>query len=409
MQIIMEQWTDFIKILREFGNWEEIDNQDYLWEIVINIRKNMHENLKQSIRINSQLCYLLEEEDLLKDINSPLFRLNHIFEHNFYRIDNDSFQGLKNFHKMLEATYGNMERFIQELRRVKENLSFIRKRYDRVLIERYKYFKQISLPPRGYEDLRKDYSSILGKFKLLKTLLTDPKAYNVFMEEVDNFKKRYITRYKEEHQYFQQELDSFYHELHSLPEYRALENLSKIRMVKVAYNLKPIKKYIDTFFPEKCRVNNLDEVLDSEIKCSCGFNLGDILTIPSLKKIKPMLRKGIIEYIEQLQNKRFKALFMNYLSYNNESSISQLLEVNPEKLNGFLEYIDERLIREINEALSNTYPLKISFDELASAVAGTYPISQLDLLSKKLTRLIEEKTAGMEEIGFDEIAINLIK
>jgi len=417
MDLKTEVWRDFIDILSEFGyimnkKDNNSENQNFLWEIIVNIKANMKEEIEQTIRMNLNLCYTLEESGQMKGINNELFKFNFLLDQNIYRLDNEVYKGLNTFHKLIISTYGNVEMFIENLKLVNENLSFIRNRKDQVLIKKYDYLKNISLPLRGYEDLRIGLITLLKKFNELKLIMTNPKVFNDFNKDIDIFINRYQKTYKEEHNKYHQKLKDFYHQLYNLPEYDALENLSEIKVINVAYNLKPIKRYIDTFFPEQCNNKHLDEILDKNIKCGCGFNIGEKLPIPSLNKIKPMLRKGIVEYIEKIQNERFKSLFDNYLSYKEESSIQKFLEFKTDKINGNLKYIDNNLILEINEALSNTYPLKISIDELAPYLTGTYPINQLDLLGKDiekcLSKLINSKIQGMEKINHDDIIINLV-
>ncbi|MFW6287159.1 MAG: hypothetical protein ACOC2J_00200 [bacterium] len=417
MELEVNIWCDFINILSEFGyilkeKNNNIENQRYVWEIIINIKENMKEEIEQAIRMNLNLCYILEEERQIKKINSELFKLNSLLDHNIYRLDNEAYKGISSFHKLVLSTYGNIEKFICELRLVKENISFIRKRKDQNLISRYNYLNKITLPLRGYEELRIGLLTILKKFAELKIIITNPVVFNDFTNDIDVFIKRYKKIYMIEHNNFHQRLNDFYNNLYNLPEYKALKCLSNIEVINVAYNLKPIKKYIDTFFPEQCTNNRLDDFLENHVKCHCGYNIGEPLAIPSLTKIKPMLRKGIVEYIEKIQNERFRPLFDNYLNYNQKSSIINLLEFKTDKINGNIKYINSKLIEEINEALSNTYPLKISIDELAPHLSGTYPIHQLHLLTKDIEKniiqLIHDKTKGMEKIKQENIIINLV-
>src|SRR5690554_6522279 len=307
---------DFKMILEEFGyNSDEINtqlkNNKIVWEIIVNIRNNMMDEIGNAIRINLQLCYLLEVEEQIKEINSPLFKLNYIFEQNFYCLDNDTAKALSIFYKLLNNTYASMSYFIDEIRDIKENLYFIRKNHDRVLFERYNYLRKISLPLRGYEELRFSLLTLIKKFDNIATLIKNPEAYNSLMKEYNIFLTKYKELYIAEHEKYHNKLKEFYRKLSSLPEYKVLYYLSCISIIKVAYNLKPIRKYIETFFPDPCKVNNLDELLEKQTRCKCGFYPGQNLSIPSLNKIKPMLKKGIIEYMEKLHNQRFKNFFNN--------------------------------------------------------------------------------------------------
>ncbi|NLJ83515.1 MAG: hypothetical protein GX336_01225 [Halanaerobiaceae bacterium] len=410
-------WEDFSKILLEFGynlNGKENkqENLKFLWEIIINIKKNMKEELEQAVRMNLNLCYALEEEGQVKTLNTGIFRLNYLLDQYIYRLDNDPCKGLSDFHKILISTYGNIDNFLSNIREVKENLSFIRKRRDQELIEKYNYLRKISLPLRGYEKLRIALITLLEKFKEIKDIITDPEIFINFNTELDYFIREYQKLYRQEHDIFQQGLRAFYQELYNLPEYRALEALSRIELINVAYNLKPIKRYIDTFFPEECWVTDLEELLKNNVKCNCGFTIGDTFTAPSLNKIKPMLRKGIAEYIEKIQNKRFRPIFDNYLSYNKDSVLKNVLDFRIDKVNSTIKYINEDLVREINNALSNTYPLKISLAEIIPNITGIYSINQLNLLAQDLEKyikiLVRKKLQGVEKVKYENIVINLV-
>ncbi|MFW6015559.1 MAG: hypothetical protein ACOCRK_03915 [bacterium] len=413
-----EIWQEMIEVLKEFGYIDNDDifsekNQNFIWEIIINIKEHLKEDIVQAIRINLKLCYLLEinDENKIKKVNSDLFKINYIFDQDIYRFDNPADKGLKIFYKTLNSTYGNVKAFISSFKLVKENLSFIRKRHDFILINSYNYLKKISLPLRGYEELRIALLTLLEKYKEIKPLLYNPNTFNSFSKEIDEFIEEYHSVYLQEHNHFHESLKDFYQNLYALQEYKALECLSKIQVINVAYNLKPIQKYIITFFPEECQNYNIKETLEKNTKCNCGFTLGDSITIPSLNKIKPMLRKGIMEYIKKIQNERFQSLFENYLFYNKNSIIRNFLEFKADKINGNLRYINNQLIEEINKALSNTYPLKISIDEIAANLSGTYPANHLELLTEELKEslklIIKNKTKGIDKNNFDDIIINI--
>jgi len=348
VQISDKQWADFIKILDEFDILEEIDHQDYLWEIIINIRENMYNEINKGIRSNLQLCFFLEKQKQIRDINRPFFHLNHIFEQDFYRIDLDSYLGLRNFHKLIYYTYGNLERFILELQAAKENLFFIRKGYHKILVEYYNYLRSILLPPKDYDELRSALQLLLNKYCFLPDIIREDGLFDSLIKDINSFMKSYCSIYRKEHDHFQNQLTEFYQQLHFLPEYRALINLSCIEAINFD---QPIKRYIDNFFPVRCRINNLDEILKKEAKCRCDFTLGDLLRIPSLQKIKPLLRKGVKEYVKELQSERYRPVFRSYLSYNRDSRIKKLLETAPENIDGLFNIIDEGIIKEMNFVL----------------------------------------------------------
>ncbi|MFW6015741.1 MAG: hypothetical protein ACOCRK_04840 [bacterium] len=418
MGLSQDKWQDIVKIVREFGyrlgqaNLNE-QNMKFVWEVIINVKRNTIDDIEQAIRVNLQLCYILEKYNQIKTINSALYKIHYIFEQDIYYLEGDVKNGLNNFYKIIKSTFGDIDTFIVNLKDVKENLCFIRKRYHQQLIRRYNYLKKISLPRgRRYKSLRDKIGTVFNEIESIYLIVTDPSIFNKIIEEIDNIIEEYINIYIKEHNQYQQKLKKFYLDLFSLPEYKALEYLNQINVIKVGYNMKPIKKYIDTFFPDKCLNYNTVEIVEKKAKCKCGFTIGDPLTIPSLNKIKPMLKRGITEYIEKLQNERFETLFRNYLSYNNNSKLKKMLTIESDAVESYLDLIDDKLISDVNEAIRNTYPLKITLKEIAPRIVGIYPVNQLKILGKDLEKSIKEiikyKIENMEYIDYNDIIINLI-
>ena len=70
------------------------------------------------------------------------------------------------------------------------------------------------------------------------------------------------------------------------------------------------------------------------------------------------------------------------------------------------------MINEINKALSNTYPLKISLEEIIPNISGIYSINQINLLAqdleKHIKKLIKNKVEGLEKVKYENIVINLV-
>src|SRR5690554_873170 len=119
-------WDDFIDILSEFGyslaeKSNNSKNQAFVWEIIINIKENMKEEVEQAIRVNLNLCYALEEEEQVKEVNCQLFKINHVLDQNIYRFDNQPEKGLTDFHKIIISTYGNKDSFIENIKLLNEN------------------------------------------------------------------------------------------------------------------------------------------------------------------------------------------------------------------------------------------------------------------------------------------------
>ncbi|NLM97125.1 MAG: hypothetical protein GX175_05890, partial [Halanaerobiaceae bacterium] len=101
--------NDFISILSQFGykvNDEWHKKPERLWELIINVRENMKKEIDYTLRMNFNLCLLMEEEEQSRELNFELFRINHLLEQSIYRLDNNPEKGLKDFHKIILSTYG---------------------------------------------------------------------------------------------------------------------------------------------------------------------------------------------------------------------------------------------------------------------------------------------------------------
>lgn len=407
-------WTEYIKILQvflvEIDPERSISNQDKLWNQLLKIHDDLIDDIEQGIKLLTQFCHLIDQDEMLREIVKPLLNLRHLLDGDFYHQDYQSHQGLIRFRRSVLKIFNDIESFLCEFKKVKQILNFLNRRRDQEIIGYYKYLAKINLPLRGYENLKIGVLTVRNKFSFVNRVIIDKDAFTSLITDLKNIQRRYISIYMEEHYRFYENVGNFNAQLKKLPEYRTLNFLDSIRAIKVAYNLKPIKRYIDNFFPIRCTNSNLSEMLLDKPICRCGFKLGTPFTNPPLDKIAPMLEKGIKEYIDQFQNtRRFRDYLENYLQKNPQSKIGELLLVDLTDLDRIMELIDEQVIEEINIALNSAYPIIISSDEIATALVGSYPAANLPDLAKQfeeiLAGILENKMIDLPEKNLDKIVL----
>lgn len=407
-------WQEYLALIQVFlpevNPVRSIVNQDKMWHQVFFLHNELLDDIEQGIKILTQFCHQISQEDQVREIVRPLLKLRHLLDAEFYHQDYQSHQGLIRFRRSAMEIFGSTENFEKEYLQVKQILYFINRRWDQELLHFYQYVKEIQLPLRGYENLKIGLLTVKNKFTYFDRLLTNKEVYLNLITDFQNIQRRYITIYLEEHYRFHEEVANFSAQLKGLAEYRTLSLFDSIKAIKVAYNLKPIKRYIDNFFPIKCNIMNLAEQLEKKPICECGFRLGTPFVSPPLDKISPMLRTGIKEYVDQFQNtRRFRDYLDNYLEKNPESQIRSLLQVDLENLEKIIELTTEQVIQEINEALDSTYPITISSSEIAAALVGTYPAANLaDLTTyfeEILTGILESKLDALPEKNLDKIVL----
>lgn len=407
-------WSEYVDLLQvmipEINPQRSIVNQDRMWVQVLSLRSELIDEVEQGIKVLTQFCHQIEQEEMVREVVRPLLKIRHLLDEEFYHRDYQSHQGLIRFRRSVNNGFGSPEDFRQEYRKVKQVLQFVNRRKDQEMVHYYQYVKAINIPLRGYENLKLGVLTIRSKFAHVNRLIEDKEAYQSLVSELQNLQRKYISTYLEEHFRFHEEVSNFDAQLKGLPEYRALSLLDSVKAIKVAYNLKPIKRYIDNFFPSKCKTTSLAEILEKKPNCDCGFRLGDPFTIPPLDKIAPMLRKGVLEYIQQFQNtRRFRDYLENYMRKHPHSRIAELLTVNLNELGRVMELLNADVIEEINEALNSAYPITISANEIASALVGSYPALELrDLVGhfeEVLKGLLESRMADSPEDNLEKIVL----
>ncbi|MEC9488460.1 MAG: DUF6079 family protein [Halanaerobium sp.] len=387
-------------------------NQNLLWKKLLERQEEMKSDLEQAARVLTQLCKAFTRLDLIKEINTPLLQAHSLFDHDYYHAAIDAKEGLTYFMQEIEKIYQDNKGFADGIKQVKRALEFVKRRLDQRLTDAGNYLADCVVPSRGYQQLKLLKTALERKLENICSCIYSPRALEGFLFDYERFRRIYTEGYQTAHNQFHHRVSEFVNELLQMPEYRTLSLLEKIKPIRVAYNLKPIKKYVDNFFPHNCQEVKLEEHLLQQPLCSCGFTLGEQFMAPELDKIKPMLRKGINEYLEQLNNtRRFRKFLERYAEEHPDSKLAPLLAVKPGEVEKMLEMISPELIDEINAALQTTIPIRISYQEIIDQIAGSYPASRVDELVRKFRKALDSKveqaTQEYQEINLERVVLLL--
>ncbi len=384
-----EIWEEYEKIVEVFAGdlsfAYDISNQEKLWKYIINNRNKMLKKINKSIKIITGLCCEINEERQIKELNYPLFTFCHLYDHKFYDFSDSAFTGLNKFYKIWKSTFGNMKSFFSKYKKIRAIISFVEERRDIFLLKEYNYLNNISLPISGYETLRIDLITILKKFDQLAPIIGDRENYDEFCREIIDFKKIYIIEYRKRHLYYQNKINYLKRKVLTMPLYRVLCRLNDIEGIENDDTI----EYIDSFFANRCNKDNINKILLKQPKCSCGFTIGENLTIPSLDKIKPMLCKAIKSRIKFLRKKLKK-----YYRENPQSPVKILYNlIDPLYLEEIelINIIDKELICEINYALGNRNLIKIDIEKILPEIEGTYTVDNISEVIAKFKEMILSK------------------
>ncbi len=285
-----KEWQKLVIILNSFdyniSNFKRnIENQEYIWKLMISIQKYLNIKILKIVRKNARLCFILEQPDKIGKINQSLFRINFLFEKDIYKEQYSSFYGFQHFLSYINNCFGNLTFFINEIKIIKNMFCFYDNQQDQILIDNFNYLQDIKLPVKGYEDLKFSLISLLKRFDNLLPLICNPVIFTELLSELQKFKNSYIIKYQRNHNLYQKKLKQFYKQLFSQPEFRIIDYITK--NTKFSGSNQKYLNHLIQFFPELCEEDNLENLLQDQTRCKCEYAIGD--TIPGIEKIKPKL------------------------------------------------------------------------------------------------------------------------
>ncbi len=210
-----------------------------------------------------------------------------------------------------------------------------------------------------YGGLRQDRAEILRFFEERRALVA-PEGLEEVFDKFKVFQEAYSRTYSEAHARKRGRARfEDYEGLIQSRRYNLLKRLDQLEMVSVEHNRRSIERDLSTVLVNRCSRSPL-EYLRGQPGCSCGFRLGEHLSLKPIKEIERAIDLGISETVEALRAPAIQEKIIPYLEgldlvgkESEAKAVRRLLDISPQD-DGFLDRLDKaltsRCIRHINEA-----------------------------------------------------------
>ena len=286
-------WQQILYFLNVIGievnlNKRTIKNQDYIWYVLNCFQHYFVNKLNHNFRKVMLFYRQLGKNSINTEYKVLFLKLNYIFDNCFFNYKESSLTGLNNFRKRIITTCVTPESFKNEIEYYHKLKYLFEEQIDQQLTANLHYLQEISLPKKEYPRLTKNLNSLLNQSFNPDILLAKKEKTKQLLGSLNQFKNKYIRIYLKKHENYQNKLVEFYQNLSLLPEYNLL--LTKKILTEKE---KMIKQSLENFFPDICLSEDTREQLKNKPYCRCGFNLQENYFLPSVKKVKPLLKNKI--------------------------------------------------------------------------------------------------------------------
>ncbi len=396
----------FKKFARDFLDYENDPDSNLLWPLLVNIQPTLIRQVNYLMRKLGWFYYKLDKLELLSEINNTFLKMNHIFARPVYQQEVDAKEGIKIFQRLIQSSFSGEELQVYLANLIKINNFFTNEDYY-FLIQIKEEISKIKLPERDYELLKARYNEILNLLANPDKIIFSEISADLLKEKYLIFIFYYRKIYRVEHENYQKNIKFFLQQLKNLPEYKLFERLKHINSPVKIEDIIPFNHYLNSFFPHKCE--KLEPELDpiDGDRCECGFKLGEKCVNPELEKIKPMLVKGISEYISYLQNDHFINQRLKPYLVGREQSVLN----NIDEIKSFADIDDifsDEIINELNQVIEHTDNeiITIYLKEIVDSISGKYTFAEKNVIKERFNLLLGQ---ALDEHQFDAEINSLIK
>jgi hypothetical protein len=327
-----------------------------------------------------------------------------------------SFPAREGLERFLSAA--SKEPFLPDkLRRIEELRNFFDHAERVLFVHQYAGDPRLSIPDRPeYAGLRKEKDEILGFFEKGRISIDGEKTGEL-MKRFQEFREKYIHAYTEAHRRTRSgEQFAPYEKVRQSRRYQVLTRLDQLEMISVPHNRISVDRSLASVLQAECNGPS-PESLQSNPRCSCGFALGEEVSLPPLRELEESIDLGIRETLEALASAPYQERFIPYLSgldavgeKDKAAAIRRVLSITPGQ-EDVLPRLEEALtplaVREINEAFrGRVVVVKRDLDQLYGAlIQRKYTLSQVRKVFREWLR--EEEVSdttfvhfiGQEEAG----------
>ncbi len=281
-------------------------------------------------------------------------------------------------------------------------------------IYNYIHDPHLFIPPEPtYQEFRTFWEKIKSRLVINDNLLLEEGIkylQGLFADFLDLYKSRYV----QEHEASNRALDlEHLNQLQILPEYKLLEQFSKISLISVQDDFVKINKTIENYKKRFCHLP-VAETLDRIPCCSCGFQLGQPLDTPSIPALQAAIHRGIEQYVQALQDglhqRQIQEYLANMVKLNRpvpQQPLEQILTANPAQVKDaqlpqLAVNVTPEVIQHINQAMAGDVKIVIrNIDELIeNLIDRRYP-------KAKIAEIVEKWLNGSEKIN-DQVYVEVV-
>lgn len=341
---------------------EDLSHQEELWEDLIDYKQKSIENLE---KLHAKVEKFQNELQLTNDkfertyetLSSIKQFLNHVEETNsskdgleYFIVQNkDLFEGEEL--KELDNTYQEIvDWFFDEGNR--SNQSEI------VMIYNQINDSNLLIPSESkYQALKEKKEAVQDRFQDGDAFILE-KAKEALLKDFGTFKEQYNKVYiVEHHEQNKQTVFEAIKDIRDSEDFLFLEKINQIENISIDYDFINIQADLSKEWNKSCS-DTPSKYLEHEWTCTCGFALGDTISVTDPEYFQDAIKNAISEYIQSLTEAFHREQIkkrINYLKEINKQSdvvllAEQLIQIP----------LDENIVDNYRELLGN-YPELISF------------------------------------------------
>jgi hypothetical protein len=276
-----------------------LSSQEELWALIKSQKPKAIEDLNSlRSRINwassFQAFKNLPWDELLKDLDAIVAQWEEV------RTSLGSKEGLERFIRA-----GQSEPLLKDrLARVESAWGFLDKAERILFIYQYITDPRLEIPPSGpYADLAAARADLTRFFEQPQGPLSEELAERLFCR-FEEFHRAYVSAYAEAHHStrgaarFEE-----YEKLKQGRAYRLLRRLDQLQMVSVQHDFRRVEQRLTGVLLQRCD-RPVQDQLQAQPVCICGFRLGESPKYPSLAGITEDIECGIRETVKALASEQ---------------------------------------------------------------------------------------------------------
>jgi hypothetical protein len=285
----------------------------------------------------------------------------------------------------------------ERLRTVQEVQGFLALAERALFVYQYLSDSRLILPEKEeYASLRKDREEMLSFYRPGGATAMGAGTLEEIFRKFQTFQDHYIRLYADAH-YRARAGDQFdaYENLSRSRHYGLLRRLDQIEMISVRHNRRSIDQGLSAVLGRRC-LQSPQNHLQTQPVCSCGFQLGERISLKPVRELSREIDHGIVETLSAFQSPAIQEKLLPYLEgldlvekSEQAQSIRRILEIQAGEGGEIFDQVDQSLTPEVIQGINEAFRGKVvvvnrDLDELyRSLVHRKYTLAQVRTIMKE--------------------------